>query len=66
MRKGLLWVGALAVAMTMWTTGCTERKADMADTLTADTLISDDTTAVDTMERLLAEQPMPKAADELI
>ncbi len=62
MRKGLLIVAA-ALALTMWTTtGCTERKAPAADTTAVD---STDTTAADTLEQLITEQPMPKAADEL-
>lgn len=49
-------------SMMLWTTGCADRKP-AADTLSVDTL--GDTTAIDTMEQLIAEQQMPKAADEL-
>lgn len=49
--------------MTMWTTtGCTEKKTSGTDSIDAD---STDTTAADTLEQLITEQPMPKAADEL-
>lgn len=62
MRKGFLLV-AIALALTMWTTtGCTEKKQNGADSTFAD---STDTTAADTLEQLITEQPMPKAADEL-
>lgn len=62
MRKGFLLV-AIALALTMWTTtGCTDKKQTGADSIVAD---STDTTAADTLEQLITEQPMPKAADEL-
>lgn len=46
----------------MWTTGCTDKKP-AADTLVVDSV--PDTAAVDTMDQLISEQQMPKAADEL-
>ena len=62
MRKGFLFV-VIAFALMMWTTtGCTDKKASGADSTTID---STDTTAADTLEQLISEQPMPKAADEL-
>ncbi len=62
MRKGFLFV-VITLALMMWTTtGCTEKKNDGADSIISD---STDTTAADTLEQLITEQPMPKAADEL-
>ena len=62
MRKGFLFV-VIAFTLMMWTTtGCTDKKASGADSTATD---STDTTAADTLEQLISEQPMPKAADEL-
>lgn len=62
MRKGFLFV-VTAFTLMMWTTtGCSDKKASGADSATTD---STDTTAADTLEQLISEQPMPKAADEL-
>ena len=46
------------------TTGCTDKKAPPTDSTTIDSMQKDSTSA-DTMEALMIEQPMPKAADEL-
>ena len=46
------------------TTGCTDKKASPTDSTTIDSMQKDSTSA-DTMEALMIEQPMPKAADEL-
>ncbi|WP_337950061.1 DUF4348 domain-containing protein [Prevotella sp.] len=63
MKKGLFFVVFTCMIMTMWTTtGCTEKKTAGTDSIDAD---STDTTAADTLEQLITEQPMPKAADEL-
>lgn len=49
--------------MMMWTTtGCSDKKPT-ADTTVASLIV--DTTVADTIEQLISEQPMPKAADEL-
>lgn len=48
--------------MMLTTTGCADKKASGADSTMTD---STDTTAADTLEQLITEQPMPKAADEL-
>lgn len=45
-------------------TGCTDRKASSDDSTYADTLLRD-TLPEDSLETLLEEQPVPKAADEL-
>lgn len=65
MKKGVVSVFvicAFCVYTMMWTTGCTDKKP-AADTLVVDSV--PDTTAVDTMDQLISEQQMPKAADEL-
>ena len=62
MRKGFLFVVITIVTMMLTTTGCTDKKASGADSTMTD---STDTTAADTLEQLITEQPMPKAADEL-
>lgn len=64
MVRKLLPVVAIAVlvwAMTI-TTGCADKKP-AADSLSVDSM--PDTTAIDTMNQLISEQQMPKAADEL-
>lgn len=63
MRKGALIVVALCTLMIVWTTGCTDRKLMAVDSVSIDSFI--DTARVDTLEELISEQPMPKAADEL-
>ena len=48
-----------------WTTGCTDKnKAVTADTTVTDS-IDADTLEVDSLEELISEAPVPKAADEL-
>lgn len=62
MKKGFLFV-VIAFTLMMWTTtGCSDKKASGADSAMTD---STDTTVADTLEKLISEQPMPKAADEL-
>ena len=64
MRKGILFVVIASVLMVLCTTaGCTGKNNSGADTAGID---STDTTAADTQEQLITEQPMPKAADELL
>lgn len=63
MRKEVLIVVIACVCMMMFTTtGCKENKSTQADTTAIDSI---DTTATDTLEQLISEQQMPKAADEL-
>lgn len=61
----------IMVAMAMFTvicfstTGCTDKKpTQVADSTDVDTAVAD-TQALDSTEKLIAETPMPKAADEL-
>ena len=52
-------------SMMWWTTGCTDKnKAVTADT-TVTVSIDADTLEVDSLEELISEAPVPKAADEL-
>ena len=51
--------------MLTWTTGCSDKKPVAADSVVVDSLPAVDTAAVDTMDQLISEQQMPKAADEL-
>ncbi len=62
MRKQVLTVVLACASMMFWTAGCTEKKAESVDTTGADSV---DTASADTLEQLITEQPMPKAADEL-
>lgn len=64
-EKGVVLVVAVCLLMVMWTTGCTDKKPVAVDTLVVDSFKNADTIAVDTMDKLISEQPMPKAADEL-
>ena len=54
----------LLIAMGRTTTGCTDKKPTTNDTLRTDTIVGDTATR-DTLESIIEEQPMPKAADEL-
>lgn len=65
MKKGVVFVFATCLLMETWTTGCSDKKPVSADTTAVDSTMFADTTAVDTMDQLIAEQQMPKAADEL-
>ncbi len=66
MKKGVELVVAACLFMMLWTTGCTDKKPVSADTITvADSSEIVDTAVVDTLDKLISEQPMPKAADEL-
>ncbi len=50
--------------MVMIPYGCTDKKPTAADTLQSDSILAD-TSDVDSTEDVIAEAPMPKAADEL-
>lgn len=64
MKKSVLCVFLVLVVIACWTTGCTDKKQAAADTIVSDTLPAD-TSKVDTLDNLISETPMPKAADEL-
>lgn len=65
MKKGVAFVFAACMLMLTWTTGCSDKKPVAADSVVVDSLPAVDTAAVDTMDQLISEQQMPKAADEL-
>ena len=66
MRKGFLFiVSALAVTILMGLSvlGCTDKKSVANESDSIDSTAS--TVAADTLEQIISETPMPKAADEL-
>lgn len=63
MKKSLFVILSLVVMTMCWTTGCTDKKAEPNDSI-IDSLDTD-TMEQDTLESLIEETPMPKAADEL-
>lgn len=65
MKYGVVLVFVACLCMVLWTTGCSDKKPVAADTLAVDSLQMVDTASVDTLDELISEQPMPKAADEL-
>lgn len=66
MRKAILLVFGLCVAMLCFTTGCNNKKVEPADSAKADSIATTDTTdTVDSVTEIIAETPMPKAADQL-
>lgn len=64
MRRSVIFVVILSVIAMFFGTGCTDKKEAKSDStaVVTDTI---DTTAVDSIEEIIAETPMPKAADEL-
>lgn len=65
MRKFFACFAVLALLlMVMIPYGCTDKKPTAADTLQSDSILAD-TSDVDSTEDVIAEAPMPKAADEL-
>lgn len=64
MKKWVVPVFMACLFMMMWTTGCTDRKFVAGDSTMVDSFMVD-TSAVDTLDQLISEQQMPKAADEL-
>lgn len=64
MKKGVYIVVFSCLCMMMWTVGCTDKKPmSMNDREAMDSIA--DTTTIDTLEELVSEQPIPRAADEL-
>lgn len=65
MRKLLILVFlALTAAFTLVPMGCTDSKPKVVDSLPTDSIVSD-TSTTDSTESIVAQMPMPKAADEL-
>ena len=65
MRRTVFFAFLAIVMMMTVGTGCTEKKAAQNDTLSSDSLLADTSEAEDSMETIISEEPMPKAADEL-
>ena len=65
MRKAFVSVVILTLVLfALIPSGCTNKKPEPVDSIAADTLV-EDTTTIDSTEQMIAETPMPKAADEL-
>lgn len=64
MKRSVYFVVWVMVATMLWTSGCTNKNASSEDSL-SDTTAIVDTLPIDTLETLIEETPMPKAADEL-
>lgn len=66
MRKSFLLFIAVVLIGTMCvtTTGCVDKKPSVNDSVPTD-MAANDTAATDSTDALIAETPMPKAADEL-
>lgn len=64
MRKCAYFMILLSVVSLFFSIGCTDKKVVATDTVASDTLPAD-TAETDTLENLIADTPMPKAADEL-
>lgn len=65
MRKAIFSVVMLLLfAMLFVPEGCSDKKPQTVDSLSADSAITD-TSSVDSSEAIIEETPMPKAADEL-
>ena len=65
MKKAFVFavIAFLCSFLVMQTSSCTDKKP-VQDSIMQDTLMQD-TTAVDSMEQIIEETPMPKTADEL-
>ncbi|MDQ7737603.1 DUF4348 domain-containing protein [Prevotella corporis] len=65
MRKSILFVVIICAAMVAVTTGCTNKKPESVDTPSVDSVAVDTADTVDSTTAIIAETPMPKAADQL-
>lgn len=64
MRKIVFIVFLASLAMLFVGTGCTDKKTTSDVSVSVDTMLTD-TLGTDSMEALIEDEPMPKAADEL-
>lgn len=64
MRKSIFFVFSVFILTMMLGTGCTEKKVDAQDSTSNDSTLID-TLGSDSIDEIIAERPMPKAADEL-
>ena len=65
MKKGVIVVVILCVAMISFNTGCTDKKPEHVDSVSTDSFVADTIKDSDTVAMIVEETPMPKAADEL-
>lgn len=65
MRKSVLSVFLVCVAMVCSNTGCSDKKPEPADTTRTDSFVSDTIVDSGTVAQIVEETPMPKTADEL-
>ena len=65
MKKGVIVVVILCVAMISFNTGCTDKKPEHVDSVSTDSIVADTIKDSDTVAMIVEETPMPKAADEL-
>lgn len=63
MKRSVYVIFFALATMMFWTTGCTEKKTETQDSIVDSVLV--DSAETDTLESLIGEQVMPKAADEL-
>lgn len=65
MRKSIFFIVSLfLLGLLIVPYGCTDKKPEAVDTVSADSILAD-TSSVDSTESIIAATPMPKAADEL-
>lgn len=64
MRRNVFLLAGVLASSAFFTTGCYDRGAKVADTLSVDSAAVD-TTLVDSISEVVEETPMPVAADEL-
>ncbi len=64
MRKSIFFLLVVFVMTLFVGTGCTDKKPGQDDSIVTDTMFSD-SLGSDSLDDIIAEQPMPKAADEL-
>lgn len=65
MKKSIFFILlVMASSLCVTNSGCTDKKVEPADSTDTDSLIAD-TTSADSTDAIIAETPMPKAADEL-
>ena len=65
MRKGIFFIvlAIVVCAVSFSSVGCTDKKPTATDSDSVASVVGQE--VVDTMEQIIAETPMPKAADEL-
>lgn len=64
MKHSFYLIVVLTLLTMFWTTGCTQKASQEVQDSIADSTVAD-TVPADTLETLIEETPMPKAADEL-